>query len=291
MKIKLPVHATWAPIKPNGPLYLILKEVNKNGYTLIERLFAKKKEWENRNNHTELYLQMELDLQYQKRTFKQNASVWVLVTAIFISLEGRLPDEDEKYNLYLDLLETYADKIQTRFGTLRPIHISQSNSMEGARFIDGLLYHLATMCELDFDTQVTVIDVMQQWEAWRGSLEYDPLDYLHPDCTGMVKEELWRERHPYSEASGRGGNIVRAHIVSRGADAEDIEASWNWIALLPEEHQQQHHIGWDAFLCIYPHLHGRVERARRFARKKAVDMPPDDLASQALADTDADEPE
>jgi hypothetical protein len=271
MKIKIPVHATWAKIKPNGSFYIILKEVDKNGTVLIERLFAKKKGWEERN-HKEFYLQMELDLHYQKRTFKQNASIWVLITAIFVSMEGRVPDEEEKYSLYLDLLEIYADKVQTRFGKIRPVHISESNSMEGARFIDGLLYHLATICDLDFDTQATVIAIMQSWETWRGNLDIDPVDYLHLDCTEMVSLDVWREKHPYSEASGCGGDIVRAHIVSRGSDAQDIEKAWNWIALLRDEHQKQHAIGWDEFLQIYPHLRGRVERARRLAGKKELEF-------------------
>jgi hypothetical protein len=101
----------------------------------------------------------------------------------------------------------------------------------------------------------------------------------------------WRERHPYSEASGRTGDIVRAHIVSRGSDAADIEKTWNWIALLHEEHMQQHQIGWDAFLQIYPHLRGRVDRARRLAGKfdlefkreqLAIEYKPENLALEAL---------
>jgi hypothetical protein len=54
---------------------------------------------------------------------------------------------------------------------------------------------------------------------------------------------------------------------------------------------EQHMIGWDAFLQIYPHLRGRVERARRLAGKlelesttsrKAVEYKPENLAMQAL---------
>ncbi|MDR1596322.1 MAG: hypothetical protein LBR99_01325 [Treponema sp.] len=285
MKIRLPVHA----MRKAG--YVVLKETNKPGAELINRIFAKKQEWEERNGR-EFYLQIELELRRQKRTFKQNSTVWKLVECIWASMEKDPPTEEEKYSLYLDLLEAYADKTKNRItGELRPVHISESNSLEGAHFIDNLLYHLATMCNLDYGAQSQVIDVLQDWESWRGSLEIDPMDYSDTECTRLLTEAEWREKHSVSEASGQGGGIVRAHIVSRGSDAPDIEKAWNWIALLHEEHTQQHQIGWDAFLRIYPHLLGRVGRARNLAGKpeldfkkarKAVQYNPESLAMQAL---------
>jgi hypothetical protein len=285
MKIRLPVHA----MRKSG--YVVLKETNKSGTELIDRIFTKKQEWEERNGR-EFYLQIELDLRYQKRTFKQNSTVWKLIECIWSSMEKDPPTEEEKYGLYLDLLEVYADKTKNRItGELRPIHISESNSLEGAHFIDNLLYHLAVMCNLDYDTQSQVIDVLQEWESWRGSLEIDPMDYSDTECTRLLTEAEWREKHQVSEASGRGGDIIRAHIVSRGSDSPDIEKAWNWMALLHEEHMQQHRIGWDEFLQIYPHLRGRVERARRMAGKpelefksaqKAIQYEPENLAMEAL---------
>jgi hypothetical protein len=287
MKIRLPVRA--AQYKGR----ILLKEVNQSGKELIDRIFAKKKEWEERNGR-EFYLQVELDLRYQKRTFKQNSSVWKLIECIWFSMEKDPPTEEEKYSLYLDLLEAYADRIQNRItGELRPIHISESNSLEGARFIDGLLYHLATMCSLDYGTQSQVIDVLQEWEEWRGGLEIDPVDYSDLTCTKLLTEYEWRQKHVVSEASGKGGRIELAHIVSRGSDTADIEKAWNWMALLHDEHIQQHQIGWDGFLQIYPHLRGRVDRARKLAGKidlefknsqKTIQYKPVDLAMEALND-------
>lgn len=261
MEIRVPVKAV---LEKDGSI--LLKTTNRLNFELVRSLFKKKQEWEQRNNK-EYYLQAHLELNYQKRTYKQNRAVWILVTAIFESMEGRKPTEKEKYALYLDLLELYADKVPNRFkkNAVHPVHISDSNSAQGARFIDGLLYHLATECDLEYGTQITVQQIFQQWEEWRGSLEVDPIDYRDIDCTDLMPEAEWRQKHPYSEASGRGGHIVLAHIVSRGSNALGIDKSWNWIALLHEEHKQQHDIGWDAFLQIYPHLRGRVERARRLA--------------------------
>jgi hypothetical protein len=287
MEIRLPAHAM---LDKRG--YIILKHTCEADYTLVTKLFKKKAEWEQRNGK-EFFLSVRLGLHYQRRTYKQNAAVWELVTVIFQSMseEGRKPTEEEKYDLYLDLLELYADKVPNRLtGGLRPVHISESNSAEGARFIDGLLYHLSNECDLEYGAQAAVQDVLYQWEDWRGSLDRDPIDYADLECTRLLTVEEWRERRQVSEASGRGGDIVRAHIVSRGSDAADIEKAWNWIALLHEEHMEQHRMGWDQFLQIYPHLRGRVDRARKMAgklelgfrsAKKAIQYR-EDLAMEAL---------
>jgi hypothetical protein len=290
-KIRLPLQAAlWRhPQKPGD--YILLKATCKKDNDLIISFFRTKTEREQRNQK-EFFVQATLDLPCQHRTFKQNAAVWKLVTVIFESMEGRLPDEEEKYGLYLDLLDAYADKVPNRIkGGLRPVHISESNSLEGSKFIDGLLYHLATECSLPCDAQATVQSVLQEWEMWRGGMETDPADYADGGQAELLTELEWRRKHVYSEASGRGGTIVRAHIVSRGADAADIEKAWNWTALLPEEHEQQHRMGWDGFLQIYPHLRGRVGRARNLAGKpglefkreqRAIEYTAENLAMEAL---------
>jgi hypothetical protein len=262
MTVKIPAHARQGK---SGDV--ILLPVSRADSAVVARLFAKKSEWEARNGK-EYVLQASLELNYGKRTFKQNAAVWKLVECIWLSMEKDPPAEEEKYALYLDLLEAYADKTKNRVtGGLRPVHISESNTIEGVRFIDGLLYHLSAACGLDYGTQSQVIDVLREGEEWRGGLETDPLDYADLECTRLLTEAEWREKRVVSEASGRGGDIVRAHIVSRGADRPDIEKAWNWVALLPEEHAEQHRLGWDKFLDIYPHLRGRVNRARNLAGK------------------------
>jgi len=288
-KYKLPVRA--AKTIKHEETYVILKAVNQAGTMLIQQFFKKKQEWEERNQK-EFYPMVTIDLRYQDRTAKQNNSVWALVEAIWSSMEKDPPTEEEKYALYLDLLEIYADKVKNKItGELRPVHISEADSMAGARFISGLICHLATCCELDSYAQSSVIDALQAWHEWRGRQEVDPVDYSDLECTRLLTEAEWRERRLCSEASGQCGQIVLAHIVSRGSDAADIHKSWNWVALLHQEHMQQHQIGWDAFLQIYPHLRGRVNRARNLAGKlelefkrerQAIEYKPENLAAQAL---------
>jgi hypothetical protein len=287
--VRFPAHG--AIYKGN---YIALKATNRKDHESILRFFRTKKSRED-YNHKEFFIQVHFTLRQQRRTHKQLNSVFALVTAIFESMEGRPPLEEEKMALYHDLLDLYAEKVANRFNNaLRPVHISEANSIQGSKFIDGLLYHLTTECELEYGTMATVQSVLEDWLDWKGKLDYDPSDYRDIACTEMLTHAEWIKTHPYSEASGKVGQIVRAHIVSRGSDTADIEKSWNWMALLWEEHEQQHRIGWDDFLQIYPHLRGRVDRARNMAGKlelefkrdqQAVEYKPENLVAEALWET------
>lgn len=241
----------------HGVLYknqIVLRAADSKDLQLIYKLFNGKKSREERSKQ-EILLKCDIDAQFQHRNYKQLNSVWKLITVIFESMEQRKPTESERYDLYLDLLEEYADKTPSRFkkDTLRPVHISESNTVAAARFIDGLLYHLATQCELNYDLQADVRKVLYEWEIWRGKQEHDFKD----DMT--VSE--WRERAVYSEASGLGGSVDCHHIVSRGAAPQFADCAWNVLALTREEHEFFHAHGWNAFFEKYPHLRGKVERA------------------------------
>lgn len=243
--------------------YIILKAADARDDMIVRKMFASKSERE-RRGHCEILLECEIDCAFQKRTFKQMRAIWKLVEVIFMndSENHRKPTQEEKYELYLDLLDIYGDKKPNRFkrGSLRSVRISESDTMEASRFIEGLLYHISTQCSLPLDLQATVRSVLYQWQVWRGKQTVDIND-------GRDIGQL-REMARYSEASGRCGQIELAHIVSRGSDAQDIDESWNLIALTHEEHRQvQHQKGWDNFLQLYPHLRGRVERARERAGK------------------------
>ena len=237
---------------------IILRATDNNDLLMIKKMFDSKKSREERSKQ-EILLKCEIDAQFQKRSFKQLATVWVLVTAIFDSMECRKPTESERYDLYLDLLEEYADKVPSKItGELRSVRISESNTMAAARFIDGLLYHLATYCELKTDLQADVRKVLYEWELWRGKQNEDINDY-------RTLNDL-KERVKYSEASGK-SPVEYHHIVSRGAAPQFIDCAWNILALTHEEHMFFHKYGWNTFLDKYPHLRGRVEKAIEKAGK------------------------
>lgn len=235
---------------------IILKPVDVRDWPLVKKLFESKKNRESRTNQ-EILLECEIDAAFQHRTFKQLKAVFKLVTVIFQSdsENHRPPTEEEKYSLYLDLLGLYADKIPNRYtGELRSIHISEANTLAGSHFIDGLLYHLSTLCKLPDDLQATVRSVLYKWEIWRGEQEHDIND-------DRSIEEM-RQYVVYSEASGR-TPVEYHHIVSRGNCPAAIDKAWNIVVLTPDEHRFYHQKckNWDEFLEVYPHLRGKVERA------------------------------
>ncbi|MCL2556894.1 MAG: hypothetical protein FWE09_00285 [Treponema sp.] len=279
-KIRLPVRIAALDSGGRGAGGAELRATCPKDADLLRRFFEKKDEWEKRNGR-EFAAQATLELPYQRRTFRQNSTVWKLVTAIFENMEGRLPDEEEKYGLYLDLLEAYADRTPNRIsGGTRPAHISESNSAEGSRLIDGLLSHLAQECGLSLDAQATAQEVLQEWAAWRGSLEADPCDYADAKGEELLTEAQWREARHYSEASGRGGGVALHHIVPRGRNKAAEGMAWNWLALTSEEHEELHGSGDERFLERYPHLRGRFERAKRLAARLGR---PRESAGEALA--------
>lgn len=236
---------------------LVLKINDPKDIYNLEKMFKSKRERENRTKK-EILLKCEIDAAFQHRTFKQLNAVFKLVEVIFESENGRKPLEEEKYELYLDLLELYADKIPNRYNSeLRSIHISKANTLAAAHFVDGLLYHLNTLCHLTNDLQADVRKVLYEWEIWRGSQDHD----INDDRT---VNDL-REYVKYSEASGRGGEIHLHHIVTRGACPAAIDKAWNLMALTPDEHNFFHQQckNWDEFLEIYPHLRGKVEKAQK----------------------------
>lgn len=268
MKITGHAGARWVPEKKAIVLYPLEADI-----PLVEKLFATKGRREEREGMA-VYPKYILEVGARDKTWNQLKAVWALVTIIYQSMHGTKPNEEEKYELYLDCLDMYAEKVKNRFtGTLRPVHISESDVMQAAGFIQHLMNVLIEYCDLDMadengkklNLDADVRTVFYRWQEWRGQQAMDPLDL---DADGsLLGEEAWRKRHKVSDASGVGGYLQLAHIVSKGSDEAHRHCAWNWLSLLPEEHRLQHDKGWEVFLSRYPHLRGRVLRARSLAAK------------------------
>ena len=191
-----------------------------------------------------------------KKTYSQVKTVWKLVEMIFISQEGRKPTEHERRCLYEDLLEEYGMKrVSSITGKLVPIHVSQADIKACAFFIEGLIIHLASYCELSLQSQTEVKQIIQQWQSINDARSVDDVE----NCS----MEEYRERHIVSEASCLGGELHLHHIITKGSDERLRDCTANWIMLTVKEHQQLHQYGEQWFLGKYPHL------KEKFARIKA----------------------
>lgn len=230
---------------------------------VVQKLFDHKARREEKDGG-EVHIAYELEVETRPRTFKQLNTVWALLRILYISMNGEPPTKEQSYDLYLDVLDLYANKKPNRFnGALRPVHLSESDVEDAANLISHVMNVIVEYSDLTLELQTDVRKLFWQWEAHRGGLDRDPLDY---DEQGRpLPYDEWRKKHQVSHASGIGGYLERAHIVSRGANAAAIEESWNWIMLTPDEHRYQHSQGWDPFLDRYPHLKSRVLRARQLA--------------------------
>lgn len=212
---------------------------------LFDRLIKENKE----------YYDLKLSTPVNHRTYDQLRTVWKLVTVIFQSQNERKPTEQERYELYEDLLEEYAEKRPSTIdkNKLVPVHISKADTKAGAYFIEGLMYHLSEYCDLNMTAQTEVRELLFEWEEWSGTLGFDSI----VQCT----ENEYRERHPFSEASGKGGDLHLHHIVTKGSCEKLRHVTANWLMLTPDEHQKLHQYGYTWFLKTYPHLKGKIERA------------------------------
>lgn len=130
------------------------------------------------------------------------------------------------------------------------------STVDLSRIIEGAIAECA-------DRGVDVSDIYVLWSSWRhGRRGGDPLegDYRN--------EEDYIFRHPVCETCGRGlandpGNREGqlAHIV--GADEGGTDALSNRLRICTECHLMvQHTKGWDVLTEKYPHVKGKIKRAK-----------------------------
>lgn len=228
---------------------------------MAEKLFVYKQRKDEKEGG-DSYISYEIEVKARERTYKQINTVWALIKIMFVSMNGYNPTKEESYDLYLDVLDLYANKTPNRFtGGLRPVHLSESDVEDAMQLINHILGVMVDYCDLPIEAQSEVKKLFIAWQGWRGELVKDALDYDRDGNILSVRE--WRETHKVSDASGIGGYLEAAHIVSRGASPSSIDDVRDLIMLTLEEHQFQHQHGWSTFLERFPHLKGRVLRARQ----------------------------
>ncbi len=220
------------------------------------------------------YVDITLKNDRASKTYSQLKTAWALIDLTFQAINYRKPTGPERKQFGQEIVEELGPKVPSLLheGEETSIPMSQMSKEQMSTFIRNLVYNLAENCDMSDamlrNVELDVKNIFIEWQTYKSSLDKDPDDY---DENGeMISIEEFRQRHPISFASGVGGVLELAHIVSRGADEIHRDCCWNTMMLTPEEHRKQHQVGWNEFLKIYPHLRGRVERARRIAGKLAL---------------------
>lgn len=238
----------------------------QNGWLLLPATMSDKIELSNFCREAgERYINVTAEITGSHKTYDQCKTVFALIALIFEESEGYKPTQTETNHLYQDLLEVYAERRPSILNHNKSVPISLSEMTEGqaAKFINSLISHIVEYCDLDKTQQITVQELFEQILIHRTG---DALDAVDKDDYGQwLSIEEFKQRNPYSFASGKVGDLDVAHIVARGANPGIEHCCWNVMMLTREEHQWSHTVTEQEFLSAYPHLTPRFERAKKLA--------------------------
>jgi hypothetical protein len=214
------------------------------------------------------YLTVTVNGSRGNKTYDQVKTVWGLIEIYFEAQYNRKPTQNESTTMYMSFIQQYADTEPSLLEKGKEVCVTLSNMSkeQAARFIQNIMNDIITECRLSEGLQCDVKELYEAFVQYKGTLPSDPVDY---DKNGvLLNREDWVKMNPCSHASGLTQGLEVAHIVSKGSDEEDRYECWNWIMLTHEEHIGiQHQNGWEELIELYPHIEGRVKRARELAGK------------------------
>ena len=209
------------------------------------------------------------EIKRANKSYEQIKLAWALISICCEVNNGHKPIGDEAEYMCQALYEMFAEEYEWQnplTGEVKKEKVTMSKMSKGqmCAFINNIINFLADS-GLNGDQEISVKQIFEQYMDFRSQLKEDFVDM---DAEGdYISIEEFRRINTISFASGLGGALELAHIVSRGTAPQFEECSWNVMMLTSEEHKLQHKVGWQKFLEIYPHLRGRVERARKMAHK------------------------
>lgn len=220
-----------------------------------------------------------------RKSYDQVKAVFALIDIIFQCDHFRRPTEHEKALYYTYLLNEYGEKAKVSVSGSDPsfqaIGLSSMNKAQASRFISALIAHICQLCDLPEHLESEVSTLIETFTAYRGLMNEDETD---KGVDGnYLSVQKWVDRNNYSHATGRTERLEIAHIVSKGTAPQFRDCVWNFLRLTHDEHMEQHAKGWDYMFKLYPHIRGRVERARNMAAKLDLQST-GDLAVQILDD-------
>ena len=203
-----------------------------------------------------------------RRTNNQNSTLRGIERFFFIATNGYEPTKDDMYWIHEGFLEKHSVWVTNPLtGISLPKRTSDPSmtTTEMAKIVEGALNELASS-DIPADVLKSIGHDMKKlwedWYSWRYNQEKDPLLEAESEMTW----EKYKELHPVCELCALAGvdtdPIERMHIVSAGADSTIYEMPYNWIAAHRSHHTLQHSEGWEIIERSYPHIKGKIKRAR-----------------------------
>lgn len=224
-------------------------------------------------------LTLDLETWYRTHTRASMNTFYGIIRFIAWAEVGHKPKEEDMWWHIEDAIERYAPELKHpitgEMAKVRPGD-PRLTTVQMSKMIQGVLNDLAQMDIPEYVMDAIGPDMKKLWESWYA-WRYDELenDPLFPEELSMDWGN-YCEDHPVCEFSGRGGTeedpLERMHIVSGGSSPENYEEPWNWIRALHSIHQWQHQNGWLPLLKAYPHMKGKIMRARTLAKKKGLEV-------------------
>ena len=209
-----------------------------------------------------------------KKTTNQNNTLRGIERFIFIANNGYEPTKEDMYWIHEGLLEKHSIYVVNPLsGVSSPKRTSDPSmtTTEMAKIVEGAMNDLASAEIPDIVLKHVGHDMKALWSAWyewRYSQEKDPL--LEAESTLSWKQ--YKELHPVCELCGLPGvdtdPLERMHIISAGADESIYEMPYNWLAAHRSHHNLQHNEGWEIIERSYPHIKGKLKRARLMRGEK-----------------------
>lgn len=224
-------------------------------------------------------LVLDIEKTYSVHSRASQNTLFGVIRFIAWSQIGHKPKTEDMYWITEEIIERYSPQLQHPVtGEKRAIRPGDPrlDTRGMSLMIQGALNELA---QQDIPSEVLnaigpdMRKLWTSWYAWRYDQKEN--DVLFQDDMDLSWED-YCEKYPVCEFTGFGDTeedmLVRMHIVSGGSDIADYEESWNWIHAKQSIHQQQHADkgGWNKILKRFPHMRGKVERARSLAMKKGI---------------------
>jgi len=203
-----------------------------------------------------------------RRSNSQHTTLRGIERFIFIAENGYEPSKDDLYWIHEGLLEKYSIwTINPRNGVSTPKRTSNPSmsTVEMAKIVQGALDSLSVMQipkevlnEIGHDMK----KLWENWYRWRYDQDKDPLF----EAENELDWEKYKELHPVCEFCSlpdyEYDPLIRMHIVSKGANIGAYERAYNWIRAHNSHHILQHNEGWEIIEKSYPHIIGKLKRAR-----------------------------